>query len=93
MRVVWSPLAFSDLRHVENYIREHNPRSAFKIAQKIKQATGRLADFPGSGRPGRVPNTRELVVPGTRYIVPYTVIDNEVRIIAVMHAARRWPES
>lgn len=93
MRVVWSPLALSDLRHVEDYIREHDPRAAIKVARKIKQATRRLADYPASGRPGRVPNTRELVVPGTHYIVPYTVSGNEVWIIAIMHAARQWPDS
>jgi toxin ParE1/3/4 len=93
MRVVWSPLALSDLRHVEAYIREHDPRAARETARKIKQATRRLADFPASGRPGRWPNTRELVVPGTPYILPYCVRDQELWIIAVLHATRKWPES
>jgi toxin ParE1/3/4 len=39
-----------------------------------------------------VPETRELVVSGTPYIVPYTVRGDVVEIHAVLHGARKWPE-
>lgn len=68
-------------------------RADQSVAQRIVQASRRLADFPGSGRPGRLPYLRELVVLGTPSIIPYTVAGEEVRIIAVFHAARTWPES
>ena len=45
------------------------------------------------GRPGRVPGTRELVIPGTPYIVPYRVQGEAIQILRVYHSARRWPES
>jgi toxin ParE1/3/4 len=32
-----------------------------------------LSETPEIGRPGRIPTTRELVVPKTRYIVPYRI--------------------
>ena len=51
-----------------------------------------LADFPLSGRDGRVDGTRELVIPGTQYIVAYRVVDSGVEILAIMHGARQWPE-
>ena len=44
------------------------------------------------GRPGRVPGTRELVVPGTRYLVPYRVTGDTLQILRVYHGARNWPE-
>ncbi|HET6521471.1 MAG TPA: type II toxin-antitoxin system RelE/ParE family toxin, partial [Geminicoccaceae bacterium] len=50
-----------------------------------------LAQHPESGRPGRVPGTRELVVSGTPYIVPYRVQGNTVQILRVLHGARKWP--
>ncbi|MDQ7827232.1 MAG: type II toxin-antitoxin system RelE/ParE family toxin [Candidatus Eremiobacteraeota bacterium] len=44
------------------------------------------------GRPGRVPGTRELVVPGTKYIVAYRVRHRSLQILRVLHGARKWPE-
>ena len=44
------------------------------------------------GRPGRVEGTRELVVAGTPYIVPYRVKAEIVQIITVLHSAQRWPD-
>ena len=34
---------------------------------------------------------RELVVPGTNYIVPYRVRAREVEVAAALHTARQWP--
>jgi toxin ParE1/3/4 len=48
--------------------------------------------MPYLGRPGRVEDTRELVVSGTPYIVVYTVLDDLVVIIAVQHDAQKWPD-
>jgi len=51
-----------------------------------------LQHHPELGRPGRVPKTRELVVPNLPYILPYYIKKKEVRILAVMHTARKWPD-
>jgi toxin ParE1/3/4 len=45
-----------------------------------------------AGREGRVAGTRELVIRGTPFIVAYRLERNEVQILAVMHAAIKWPE-
>ena len=44
------------------------------------------------GRPGRVPGTREHMVTGTPYLLPYRVRDGVVEVLRVFHAARKWPE-
>ncbi len=51
-----------------------------------------LLKFPFRGRPGRVPDTRELVVSGTPFVIPYTVEGDRIAVLAVLHGARRWPE-
>jgi len=51
-----------------------------------------LARHPMAGRKGRIAGTRELVIPGTPFIVGYRIEKKEVWILAVMHAARKWPE-
>ncbi|MGO4728142.1 MULTISPECIES: type II toxin-antitoxin system RelE/ParE family toxin [unclassified Inquilinus] len=43
------------------------------------------------GRPGRLRNTRELVVNHTPYVVAYRIDESAVTILRVMHGARKWP--
>ena len=76
---------------MEAFIAEDNPRATAKTAERILDAAERLTAFPASGRPGRVPHTRELVVPGTPFILPYRVRGEVIEILGVLHAARKWP--
>jgi toxin ParE1/3/4 len=85
-------LALADLDELMNYIAKDNPEAANEVARKIWRTTQMLSNHPAIGRVGRVPGTRELVISGTPYIVPYRVIFDEVQILRVLHAARKWPE-
>jgi toxin ParE1/3/4 len=93
MKVRWAPKAISDLESIRDYIAQDSPAAAHKVAAKIKKATIRLANFPQSGRAGRVPGTRELVIPGTSRIAAYRVQGDHVEIAAVLHGRQNWPES
>ncbi len=92
MKLYWSHGAIEDLKHLRAYIARDNPFAATDVSERILEAVERLRQFPSMGRPGRVPNTRELVVPGTPLILPYTVTARGVEIIAVLHGARTWPD-
>lgn len=93
MKIRWSPTAISDLKAIREYIAKDSPTAAIKVATRIKEAAERLANFPLSGRAGRVPGTRELVIPGTSYIAAYAIQGDEVLIAAVLHGRQNWPES
>jgi addiction module RelE/StbE family toxin len=92
VKLVWSPLAFSDREAIFGHIEEESPRSAAAVDMRIEEAVRRLVDFPQSGRPGRVDGTRELVVPRTSFVAAYVVTADSVRIPRVLHGAQRWPE-
>jgi toxin ParE1/3/4 len=92
MKLLWSPTAVSDLQSIRDYIARDNPSAARKVAERIRESVNRLIDFPLSGRAGRVPGTRELVIPGTSYIAAYRTHGDEVQIAAVLHGRQRWPE-
>jgi addiction module RelE/StbE family toxin len=92
MRLVWLRRALFDLEAIETFIETDNPAAARAMEQRIIQAVTLLMDQPSMGRPGRVADTRELVVSGTPYIVAYSVIAEAVTILAVIHGARQWPE-
>jgi addiction module RelE/StbE family toxin len=93
MKIRWSPTAVADLESIRDYIAKDSPSAARKIANRIKESVIRLVNFPLSGRLGRVPGTRELVIPETSYVVAYTIQGNEVQIAAVLHGKQRWPDS
>lgn len=93
MKIQWSPLAISDLKSIREYIAHDSPAAASKVAKIIQDAINHLSNFPFLGRPGRVFETRELVIPGTSYLAAYTIQEEEVLIATVMHGRQDWPES
>jgi toxin ParE1/3/4 len=94
MNILWSPEAVEDLNSLRAYIAQDDPSAARRVALDIMHSIEQLLpDTPQTGRPGRVPGTRELVIPKTPFIVPYRLQRNVVQILRVYHGARRWPES
>jgi toxin ParE1/3/4 len=90
--IVWSPRAIEHLTHLRSYIAHDNPTAANRIAGTLLAAVERLAELPNLGRPGRIAGTRELVVPGTRYVIPYRVRGDRLEVIAVFHGRQKWPK-
>jgi toxin ParE1/3/4 len=76
---------------VAEYISRDNPVATARTVAAIVKAVDNLERFLASGRPGRVSGTRELVVSGTPYIVPYRVRGDVVQLIRVFHASRKRP--
>ena len=92
MRVRWLRKALTNVDAEASYIATEDPAAARLVVTRVLEAVNRLADQPALGRPGRVPGTRELIVPKTRYIVPYRVPGETVEILCVFHASRRLPK-
>ena len=92
MVIWWSTPATRQLAAAHEYIAADDEDAARRIANHIWDSVAILAKYPLAGRVGRVPGTRELVVTGTPFIVAYEVEKHQVRILAVLHAAREWPE-
>ena len=92
MTVVWSPRAIAHLVDLRAYIARDNPDAARRIAMTILGSVERLAQLPNLGRPGRVAGTRELVVPGTPYVIPYRLRGDRLEIVALFHGRQKWPE-
>ncbi|NKB58280.1 MAG: type II toxin-antitoxin system RelE/ParE family toxin [Alphaproteobacteria bacterium] len=94
MKLVWSSQSLQDLTAVHTFISNNDPKAAREIVVRIVSLVEeKLPSNPYLGRPGRVAGTRELVVPGTPFIVPYRVKRESIEIARVYHAARRWPSA
>lgn len=92
MRLAWTRPANLDRKAIREYIAQDNPAAAIALDELISNKAEQLVDFPEIGRPGRVAETRELVV-HRNYILIYDRIGDTVRVLRVLHAARQWPPS
>jgi plasmid stabilization system protein ParE len=84
--------ALRNLDAEASFIAEDDPAAARLVVERIMTAVQMLATQPSLGRPGRVPNTRELIVLKTRYVVPYRVHGDTIEILRVFHTSRRPPQ-
>ena len=92
MPLKWTRKALLNLDEAIEYIAVDKPMAAAEAGAKIWNSTKILADHPGIGRPGRVAGTRELVIQGLPFILPYVEKDGVIYILRVMHTAMKWPE-
>ncbi|WP_284775613.1 type II toxin-antitoxin system RelE/ParE family toxin [Agrobacterium sp. lyk4-40-TYG-31] len=92
MRIIWTRRYLKELVAISDYIAEQNPRAAARVIGLIHRKTGDLlAANPFIGRRGDIEGTRELVIPGTPYIVAYRVMGDDIQVLFVQHGAREWP--
>lgn len=89
MQITWLAEAAQDLAEIRRYISRDNPAAAQDVAKRILEIISFLRDHPEIGRAGRIPKTRELVMPGLPYIVPYRVRGGVIEILGVLHGARQ----
>jgi len=93
MRIFWTGPALSDLRALHAEVARDNEHAAgAMVARIVDRAERQLLRLPESGRPGRIPKTRELVISGTPYVLPYRIMGDTIHILRVFDSARRWPE-
>jgi len=91
LRLQWRPRALADLEHVRASIAREQPAAAERIAGHVLASAELLTDYPQLGRAGRVPDTRELAIAGTPYLLIYRYQGQIVTVIRVLHGAHDWP--
>jgi toxin ParE1/3/4 len=89
MQVIWTGNAISRLIEIQRYIEQDKPEAARKLAERILAYVAQLANHPHLGRPGREPETRELLIPNSPYIIPYHVDRGRIVILSVLHGAQK----
>jgi addiction module RelE/StbE family toxin len=91
LRIEWTDTARDHLLQLDQYLSERSPSGADRVVDRIYEVVQSLDRFPLTGRQGRVSGTRELVIPATKYIVAYRIVDEVIHILAILHGAQRWP--
>lgn len=89
MRVRWLHKALANLDAVADYMAQQDPQAAAQMFAYVTAKVDRLGDFPASGRPGRIPGTRELVIDRYPLLIPYRVVKQELQVLRVFHTRRQ----
>lgn len=94
MQIKWLRKALKNLDDEAEYIAKDDAQAARLVVQRIVQTVLLLTENPSLGHPGRLPGTHELVIPDTRYVVPYRVRPRlqRIEILRVFHTSRKQPE-
>lgn len=91
--IEWTEQAIRQLDQAHDYIVFSNSEEvATRITMQIVNSVQQPAVFPMSGRAGRVPRTRELVISNTPFIAAYAIEKARIVILALYHGAQHWPE-
>jgi toxin ParE1/3/4 len=85
VKVRWSRQALADLRRMNKYMSNHNPRAAARIELRIRERVEVLREMPLVGVSTGVADTRWVRVRRTPYLVVYRVVGEELRIQAIYH--------
>jgi addiction module RelE/StbE family toxin len=91
--IEWTEQATRHLDQAHDYIALSNSEEvASRVALHIASSVQQLATFPMSGRAGRVPGTRELVITNIPFVAAYSIDEQRIVVLAIYHGAQRWPE-
>lgn len=94
MRIRWTDRADSDLSAIKAFIAKDSARSAKAMADKIVRRVDQLRTIPHLG--AMVPEfdeseLREILV--GNYRVVYRVCVDQIRALAIVHAAQQMPSN
>jgi len=88
MTVRLAPRAVGDLEEIRSYLVERSPGGAEQVRQHIAATIERFGNFPYLGRETDEPGVRMLSLTRYPYLIFYTVLDDNVAVLHIRHAAR-----
>jgi toxin ParE1/3/4 len=91
MTLQWTEEAAADLEAIAEYLFGETPLHAARIVRSVYEAPSKLLLSPERGRPGKRQGTRELVLTPLPYLVVYTVSNDVIDVVRVLHGAQKWP--
>lgn len=91
-QLLWRPMALEDRETILEFIAQDNVTAAIALDDLFEEKAEQARQRPSLYKPGRVEDTREIVVQ-PNYVMVYSVglNDTDVTILRVLHAAQQWP--
>lgn len=93
MNLVWASAAAEEWTEQYRFYFARNPAAARRMRERVMERAGQLRQFPRMGKPGRVDGSRELVIPGTPFVLVYDENPARVEILHVHDTRQNFEES
>ena len=91
MEIRFTETADNDLAAIRRHIAQDNPAAADRTITRILQSIRYLENFPRLGRPGLLPETRELSISGLPYKAVYRIEGDIILVLTIIHTSRQFP--
>jgi addiction module RelE/StbE family toxin len=88
MSIKWNETALDDRDAIMDYISTDNWSAAIELDDEFEAKVEHAANNPRTYKPGRMPDTREIVV-RPNYIMIYRIEGNDIEILRVLHARQQ----
>jgi addiction module RelE/StbE family toxin len=93
MKVRFTRRAQRDLTQIHDYISQDSPTIASRFITRLIERAREIGDHPMAGRATDDPDVRVVVARRLRYLIFYTIAENELQITHIRHTSRRRPSS
>ncbi len=94
MRLEYTDKAVGDLLRLRQFIEEHDPQVANRIATRLVQGIASLLDQPRLGHPVALApdpeSIRDLVL--RDYVVRYAITNSRILILRIWHHREDWKQ-
>jgi len=90
--IIWADEARELFLEYLFFISEKDEGAAERLFEQVERSLEPVAFFPNSGRPGRVPGTREIVS-HPNYLTIYEVHNDFIKVVDFTHARKLYPPS
>lgn len=92
MKVRYSNLALVELDAILANIQAENPDAAASFQARVRRIVERIGQFPESAQEvAERPGVRRVPLLQYPYVIHYTIGEDEVVILRIIHGARRSP--
>ncbi len=88
MKVVFSPLAATDLLEIATYIAEDNPKRAKDFISQLEEKCLKLGELPSTGVARSELGKGIRMLPHGNYLIFYRADKATIRIERILHGAR-----
>lgn len=90
MEIIYTNEAIDDIDNIHDYISKDNFMAADNLLNRIYKVIDLISKNPYIGVVGRVENTREFFIPYSNYFIVYTVDNNILTIVNIIHMAKDY---